>query len=331
LADISKSVAQRSPCIEDCRGDFDSISQLIERSWADNTQQSLFYSAEFLASCFEYPGATLSLAPSIYDGPTPVAFAAGLPRRVRLRGRDLNLVVVTLLTAANEHKKRGYGIVIGTNLVKKARAAGYDGMVNYNMQGESMDGIILRCCRMLNLPTVRNCAVPYWSRIIQPRKIQTGQAAPAADVVERFLELTAPVAKQTPLARLWSREEAEWQCQRRFGSVVVELEAGWRRGMLVGYITPVANASRTKCLMIEDVLWGNLESQECEVLVKTLLDRAAVAGAELAVVPHLGYADLKPLHAARFRPSGRVQHVHVTVWNGEPFMEALPSMYLDII
>lgn len=331
MADISQCSTERSPRIEDCRGDFERISQLIERSWAENAQQSLFYGAEFLASCFEYPGASLSLAPTIYDGLRPIAFGTAIPRRVNLRGRDLNLVIISFLTAASEYKKRGYGIVIWNELVRRARAAGFDGMVNYNTEGEPMEGMILGCCRMLKLPTARNCTIPYWSRMVQPSKIQTRQPPPAADLVERFLELTAPIVERTPLARLWSREEADWQCQRRFGSVVVELESGPRRGMLVGYIQPVANATRIKCLMVEDVLWGNLEPQERQMLVKALIERAAMAGAQLAVVPYLGYADLGPLHAARFRPSRRVQHAHLTVWNSEPFMDTLSSMYLDII
>jgi hypothetical protein len=100
--------------------------------------------------------------------------------------------------------------------------------------------------------------------------------------------------------------------------------------MLVGYIMPVANATRTKCLLVEDVLWGDLEPRERGSLVTTLLDQAALAGAQVAVAPLLGYADLEPFHAAGFRPSQRVLHAYVTVWNGEPCTEALSSMYLDV-
>jgi len=316
--------------IEDCRSDFERLSRLIEHSWAENTQQPLFYAADFLASCFEYPGASPSLAPVIYRGDTPLAFGAAFPRHVSLLGRELNLVIITFLTVASEHKKRGYGVVLWNELVKRARAAGFDGMVNYCAEGESMNTMIAGCCSMLNLPTARVCSIPYWSRILQPRKVQGLQHAPAADVVEHFLGLTAPIAGRTPLARVWNLYEARWQCQRRFGSVVAEVESGPRRGMLVGYIIPVANANRTKCLMVEDVLWGDLEPQERDSLVRTFLDRAALAGAQVAVLPLLGYVDLTPFHAARFRPSQRVLHAYLTVWSGGPCNEALSSMYLDV-
>ena len=67
-----------------------------------------------------------------------------------------------------------------------------------------------------------------------------------------------------------------------------------------------------------------------DVYKRQLLDRASLAGAQTAVAPHLGYADFAPFHAARFRPSQRVLHAYLTVWNGEPCTEALPSMYLDV-
>lgn len=330
MSESSQSEGQRSRRVEDCRGDFEEVSRLIERSWAENTQQPLLYPADFLSSCFEYPGAGFSLAPSIYSGSTPLAFAAAFPRRVLVKGRELNVVIITFLTVAIELKKRGYGILLWSELVKRAQAAGFDGMVNYCADGESMNSMILGCCQMLQLPTVLAYTIPYWSRILQARMVENTEAEPSADVAERFLGLTGPIAKQTPLARLWSRKEAEWQCQRRFGSLVAESESGSRRGMLVGYIMPIANASRTKCLIVEDVLWGDLEPQERDRLAKVLLDRAASAGVQMAVVPRLGYADLAPFHTARFRPSQRVLHMYLTVWNGEPCTEALSSVYLDV-
>lgn len=301
----------------------------MERSWAENISQSLFYSSDYLASCFEYPGAKLSLAPAIYDGNRPLAFAAAIPRRVALNGHELNVVIITFLTAASEYKKRGYGIVIWNEVAKRARAAGFDGMVNYGTEGEAMNSLIPKCCRMLNLPTTHIRTIPYWSRVVLPKKAQSGHPAATKNIVERFLELAQPM-KQTALARLWTNEEANWQCQQRVGSVVAALELGSRRGMLVGYIIPVANATRTKCLMIEDVLWGNLEPQEREMLVKALIDRAASEGAQLAVVPVLGYANLEPFRTMRFRPSQRVQHAYLSLWNGDPITDDLASMYLDI-
>lgn len=305
----------------------------MESSWAENKSQPLFYSPEYLASAFSYPGASFYLAPTIYDGSTPVAFAAAIPRRVLLRGRELTVGIITFLTAARQYKKLGYGIAIWSELVKRARAAGLDGMVNYGTEGETMNNLIPKCCSMLRLPTAHVCTIPWWSRMLPPSKAASGQSEAngqaAENVVERFLELSLPT-RQGPFARLWDRDEANWQCSRRLGSVVANLEVGPRRGMTVGYVMEVANAARTKCLLVEDIFWGDLEENERDRLVKVLLEKAAIAGAQLAVVPALGYTGMEAFHRARFRPSRRIQHAYLTVWNGEPFTEALPSMYLDV-
>ena len=186
---ISPSGGRQSWSIEDCRGDFEEVSSLVERSWAENTQQGFLYQADFLASCFEYPGASFSLAPAIYDGATPLAFAAAFPRRASLNGRELKLVVVSFLTVARELKKRGYGILLWKELVSRARLAGFDGMVNYCVEGESMNRMILGCCRMLHLPEACSYTIPHWSRVLQPRKVQRSQPELPAGVVERFIAL----------------------------------------------------------------------------------------------------------------------------------------------
>jgi len=215
-------------------------------------------------------------------------------------------------------------------LVKRIRAAGFDGMVNYCVEGEAMNKMILGCCRMLKLPVLRAFSIPYWSRILPPKFVEADQPGSPDGIVDRFLELAAPIASQSPLARLWNRQEAAWQCRSRYGSVVAELASGPRRGMLVGYIMQVANPNRTRCLIVEDVLWGNLELEERIHLTKAFLARACLAGAQTAVAPILGYADMEPFYVARFRPSQRVLHAYLTVWNGEPCTEALSSMYLDV-
>lgn len=304
---------------------------MIEHSWAENTYQPLLYEPDFLASCFDYPAAQYSLAPTIYNNGEPLAFGAVLPRRVRLAGRDLILGIIAFLTSAREYKKRGYGIIIWNEMVKRARVAGLDGMLNYCMEGEAMNGMILRCCQMLKLPTAHAHVVQYWSRMLQPKKTESAPESAASDVVERFIELAAPIASQTPMSRLWNLDEADWQCRRRFGAVVAEMDCNPRRGMLTGYIMSIANDNRTKCLVVDDILWGDLEPAERGQLVKLFLDRAVLRGAQVAVLPVLGYADLSPFHEARFRPSRQVLHAYLTVWSGKPFTEPLPSIYIDVI
>jgi hypothetical protein len=310
--------------IEDFRGDFGSVAAMMEESWAGNASPPLLYTPEFLASYFEYPGASFALAPTLYDGADPLAFAAGFPRRVRYAGRELEIVVITFLTAAAEVKNRGYGIVIWTELVKRARAAGFDGMVNYCVEGDAMNRMIVPACRRLRLHAERVQSINYLSRVLWS-KSGDGDGEPDPDV-EEFMRAAAPVVERTPLARVWTRDEASWQIGRA-GAITVRD----RGGMLGGYVMLIADARRTPCLLVEDVLWGRLHADERVALARRLVAKAAAAGARIAVLPQLGYADTEPFTAAGFRPSQRVVHMYLTLWGDAPAPQPVQSSYLDVV
>src|SRR5258705_3721370 len=192
--------------IEDFRGDFTQVAALIQESWKENGKQGLFYTPEFLASCLEYPGMSFSLAPTLYEGETPRGLVVGFPRTVQYQGRTVRVILCTLLSVSSEYKKSGYGVVLWSELVKRAQAAGYDGMVNYCVEGEPMNGMILGCCRMLKLPTERIFSVPYLMRLLQPKF-----AASPADEQESPAEIFGRIAAQTgndvPLSPVWSETE----------------------------------------------------------------------------------------------------------------------------
>jgi hypothetical protein len=334
---VEPPAASLTPSIqlEDFRGDFAPVAALIQESWKENGKQGLFYTPEFLASCLNYPGSSYSLAPTLYHGQRPCAFVAAFPRTIRYQGRKLRIILCTLLSVSSEYKKRGYGVVLWTELVTRAQAAGYDGMVNYCVEGEPMNGMILGCCRMLKLPTERIFSIHYLMRLLQP-KLATSLAVQSEDQpVENFRQAAALIStpsnfKNTPLARVWTEEEIGWQLKRHDG-VFAFHRSGAKEGLLTGYLMHAANPQKTKCLLIEDVLWGTLEKDDRTRLVEKILDRAMQAGAQMAFLPCLGYADAAPFRAARFRSTPRTLHCYLTVFNGQPAPELVPSMYLDVI
>jgi len=150
-----------------------------------------------------------------------------------------------------------------------------------------------------------------------------------SECVDALLQTAAAVSGHAPLARIWSEREAEWQC-RRHGGVVARHASGPRQGVLTGYVMEIANPQRTKCLIIEDVLWGTLEQPERLALVRQMLNQAIAAGAQMAIVPSLGYADMEPFSAARFRRTPRVLQAYLTVFKGDSPPEAVSAMYLDV-
>jgi GNAT superfamily N-acetyltransferase len=328
LADIP-TVESSGLSIQDFRGDFEDVAKLIQQSWAENNQQHLLYSADFIRSCFEYPESSFSLAPTLYDGAKPIAFIAGFPRGLRFKGRDLKVILCTFLAVSNEHKKAGYGVILWNELVKRAQAAGFDGMVNYCVDGEPMNGMIMGCCRAMKLPTERIFSVLYQMRLLQPKAAPQLEFKMESECVDALLQTAAAVSGHAPLARIWSEREAEWQC-RRHGGVVARHASGPRQGVLTGYVMEIANPQRTKCLIIEDVLWGTLEQPERLALVRQMLNQAIAAGAQMAIVPSLGYADMEPFSAARFRRTPRVLQAYLTVFKGDSPPEAVSAMYLDV-
>jgi GNAT superfamily N-acetyltransferase len=329
LSDNIRSVDQ-SWSIEDFRGDFGNVATLIQRSWSENSKQPLFYSADFVESSFKYPGASLSLAPTLYNGSNPVAFAAGFPRHVRLKGCDLHVIVSTFLSVSPAYKKRGYGIVLWSELVRRAQRAGFDGMVNFCVDGEPMNGMVEGCAKMLRLPIKRIFSAHYRSYLLRPLQFDEQGYGAETETIHEFLQLAAVIAEHTPLARLWSREEAEWQCARRYGVITARHVVGSRSGMLTGYVMQVCRRDYAKCLLVEDVLWGTLASDERQALLRELLQKAGASGVRIVTVPILGYADMEPFAAAGFQRSRRIVHGYLTIWHGEAASEVLPSIYLDV-
>ena len=313
--------------IEDCRGDFGNIAAMMEAAWAASATPPFLYTADYLASCFAYPGAALSLAPTIYDDDTPVAFVAGFPRRIRLMDRERTIVLVSLLTAAAEHRNKGYGIVIWTELVRRAREAGFEGMVNYCVEGEAMNKMIVGACARLRLPVERIFSIGYLTRLL--RSATSADAETSVVPVDAFLAAAAPVAATASLARLWTRAEAEWQCTRT-GAAVVTQRADDGEGVLSGYVMPIANPQRTKCLIVDDVLWGGLAEDDQQALVGRIVSLGAAARAQIAVVPQQGYADTEAFTSAGFRPSARIVHTYLTIWSDGVPPKRVPSCYLDV-
>jgi len=316
--------------ISNFRGDYHSLASVVQRSWSENSQQGLCYSAEFLESFLAAPGASISLAPALYENDILIGFASGFARRVQYHGHLLNVITSSFLSVLPEYKKSGYGVVLWTELVKRARAQGFDGMVNFCVDGEPMNRMVEGCCRRLQLPVEHIFSVRYMASVLKPEFLGEELTPCSSNAPNDFLELAAPLLLSQPLSRVWTIEEAEWQCARRADGVSVHASTGSRRGILTGYILPILDRQRTKCLLVEDILWDELAPEERLQLLRRFLAQAVSKGAQMASVPNLGYADLLPFKKLRFLPVRRVLHCYLTLFRSDLTLENLPSMYLDV-
>jgi GNAT superfamily N-acetyltransferase len=333
LSEISPAIKTPRLSIENFRGDFAQLAALMQASWAENSGQALLYTPEFLSSCFEYPEANFTLAPTIYVESKPVGFVAGFPRHVKFNGRDQKIIVITFLTVLPEYKKKGLGIMLWSELVNRARAAAFDGMVNYCVDGEPMNAMIEGSCKRLKLLVARIFSARHMSAVLHSgnRSHESNDNNQQAGNI--LLDLAAPLANSQPLARIWSKAETEWQCVGRSEPMVETFSAGGRSGLLTGYVMSISDKQHTRCLLIEDILWATLTAEERQTLLQKFLNKAADAGVRLATVPVLGYADVEPFKKARFQSTRRVLHAYLTLWSAghaDLPSEPLSSMYLDI-
>jgi hypothetical protein len=333
LTEISPAVKAPRLSIENFRGDFAQLASLMQASWAENSGQALLYTSEFLSSCFDYPAADFSMAPAIYVQSKPVAFVAGFPRNVKFNGREQKIMVITFLTVLPEYKKKGLGIMVWSELVNRGRAAGFDGMVNYCVDGEAMNAMIVGSCKRLKLPVVRIYSARYMSTVLRSGNHGHDSSDNIQQPADIFLDLAAPLVDSQPFARIWTKPEAEWQCVRRSQAITETVSAENRYGLLTGYIMSISGKDHTKCLLIEDILWGTLTTEERQTLLQKFLKKAATAGVRLTTVPVLGYADMEPFKKARFQSTRRVLHAYLTLWSAghaDLPSEPLSSMYLDV-
>jgi hypothetical protein len=303
----------------------------MNESWAENNQQALHYSPSFLRSCLEYPGTAYSLCPTIYGGEKPIGFVAAFPRTVKFEGKQLRLALITFLTVAPEFKKKGYGVMLWSELVSRARAAGFDGMVNYCIAESDMDKIIVGCCNRLKLPTSCAYSIGYISALLPPAEAGLDLLPRQNDyAIDAFSRVATDVAETAALSRVWCEKEAEWQCRDRLGALISTYSKANQHGALTGYVAPIANEKRTKCVFVEDVLWAELDESARQALMQDLLAKARALGAEMATVPRCGYADLKTFTSAGFVRTRRVARAYLTVWNGPAPRANVPSYYLDV-
>lgn len=311
------------------RGDFGALAAMIQRSWAQNTNQSLLYSEDFLRSAFDYPGTSFELAPAVYgDDAGLLGFVAGFPRSVRWDARPARLVLNSFLTASVAVKGAGLGIKLWADLIERCRDKGYDGTINFCLEGDEMNRMISGLARLLRLNTQRIFSVEFLSRLLRPAPREPRSQISEPDI-DLFMELASALPTKLPLVRLWTRAETEWQCRSRAGAITVSSRVGGRRGILTGYLTQVASTPPTSVVLLEDLLWGDLEPAERTELLERFLRAAAAQGARVASCPILGYSPVDTLTAARFRHSKRVLHTYLTLWNGlQPAL--VPALYIDV-
>ena len=309
-------------------GDFDELAALMERSWSENKEQPLRYTSRFLRSAFEYPEAGFELAPAIYRDGRLVAFVAGFPRTVSIAGQCRRLLSISFLTVAPEHKRSGYGPLIWGELLQRARNLGYDGALDFTVEGDPWGRQILAVARVLRQPTSPISTVSYMAKVLKGGEAAPTNGAIAINMPGLLREAAAHIPAEVSFVRCWSEAEAEWQC-KRVGAVNTAMRVDGRDGILNGYAIETTGVIPMLTVILDNILWGNLAPEERVGLARALTSNAGRIGAKMIVTPVLGYADMQPLAAAGFRKTRRMLRAYLTAWTFAPPVP-IASMYMDV-
>jgi hypothetical protein len=308
--------------VEAFKGDFAELASLMQSSWAENAQEPLLYSARFLESALQQPGASLDFCPAIYDSGALIAFGAGLPRNLRFNGQSCSVLLDSFITVAPAHKGRGLGGLIWSGIAEAAKRNQHDGLITFCVEGDRMNQSLLKFAERYSLPTQKNLAVRYLARPVpKNRGGSIGTADPAI-----FLRSSEYLNSSIGFARIWSEREAEWQCREREGAFGCSLE----HGVISAYSMPTAGAKPALCGLVEDVLWDKLEHADRKQLVANMLDVASAAGIDLLLVPILNYTDLTPFTEAGFRATRRTLQMYLTSWSPKFPLQEVTSAYIDV-
>jgi hypothetical protein len=183
-------------------------------------------------------------------------------------------------------------------------------------------------CRLLELPLVRVKSFSYLvGRVAGGRKGSAGDTpAPSAGMLANAAAAEQERGDAARLWRVWTDAEAQWQLSR-VGSVAV----GGGGAVLTGSVVTVADEARSRYLVVDDVLWGGARDEARRRLLDGLLARAAAEGAGYAVLPVLGYADVRPFLAAGMVPSPHTMHAYLTLWSDPAAVGPVERYYLDVI
>lgn len=325
-ADYNLHNRNKEDWMQNFNGDFDQLASTMQASWSENHEQPLLYSPEFLSSAFEQPGSTFDLAPALYDDSGLVAFGAAFPRTVNYAGKEWKLALDSFITVAKNQKGKGLGGKVWSEIARRTRDQGFDGLITFCVEGDRMCEALPRYSEQYEFNTQRVYSVQYLARPL-PRQTAPKRMSTDTDV---FLHCAKIAAQQSEFSRIFNPQEAKWQSHQRWGAFGTSLEAGGKRGAITAYAVPTAGAVHTMCGLIEDVLWHEFEATQRRELLDSLMTAAAAQKVELLLCPVLGYTDLEPLRVAGFRRTKRLLHMYLTSWRDDLPLHPLTSAYIDV-
>jgi GNAT superfamily N-acetyltransferase len=306
------------------KGPWSDAAELVTLAWRESPDFE--YSAEFLAECLKAHGEEPAPAFAAWLDGRLVGFVAALPRRAICQGSEQRLALVTFFAVHPGARARGVGRTLWAGFLSALHGEGFDATIHYCVRGHRSNVVTTAAAAEIGFTCVSVGDVGFLRGLIPGEPAPFTPTDPAADVFEK----AAADVPATAISRVWTpREIGNHLFGRRQVVAVTSMEGG-DCGAVVGQIRTLADASRTSCLVVEDVLWASLGADARERLVRRFLDAASTRAA-MAIVPRLGYADLTPFSRFGFRVSGRTLTMYSTQLSARATPIESTSLYIDVL
>ena len=95
-----------------------------------------------------------------------------------LEGRKQRLACITFWTTSAKFKGRGYGSRVWMEILRRARDSGYDGAVNFCVDGAPTNAIVMACGERVNAEVYRVFSTKYLARLLRPAPMTKTVASP---------------------------------------------------------------------------------------------------------------------------------------------------------
>lgn len=287
----------------------------VMRTWSENREWPPDEALKLLNSYFLSPGPLPSVAPAVYDVTGSPDSQQACHAVSHSPGASASWRCSRSSTSCRNGEASASECDCGASAFAPHSEWGTDGAI---AEGNRSNFVTAAGAAEVAVQSREFMRVPFMMRSL--RTYAQTDAPAEVPSVDHFMEAADAVARVTPLARLWSQPEAEWQCARRDDAVSVTSPAP---AAISGYRAVVLDGPGTPCTFIDDILWHQSRDEERARLLNKFLALAA-RHSELAIVPVLNYADMSPFAAAGFRRSPRSLRAYLTMWTGGTETEFSP-------
>lgn len=186
-------------------GRWDEAAATIERNWKQNKAEGILeYPAEFIASCFDYPQVDPELSRAVYAESKMEGFIMTLPRFVRLDGRDLRLLLPTIFNVSPEAK--GVGAALWAEILKRGRAAGWDGIIHFCVDGNKANTVTTAIASRLGYLPSEIFTVQFLMRPLAPNSAQISEES-VEKLAGAFSWHAGKLLERVRFARTWTDDE----------------------------------------------------------------------------------------------------------------------------